>query len=119
MAKGSGSRRNAQSQRRTIAPGAAQGDRVYKKAFGAVEEEPPPGPGGRIMHAISALGDSAVVCGGEMPEWGALAPKSLTGSPVIIHPMSRTPAAFERALNAGTNVTMPLGMRSGETAHGK
>jgi uncharacterized glyoxalase superfamily protein PhnB len=45
----------------------------------------------------------------EMPEWGALGPKSLNGSPVTLHLyVEDADAAFERAVKAGAKVTMPL-----------
>jgi len=37
------------------------------------------------MHAMIRIGDSAVMLVDEVPEWGALGPKSLNGSPVTIH----------------------------------
>jgi uncharacterized glyoxalase superfamily protein PhnB len=64
---------------------AADAIEFYKKAFGAVEESRLPGPDGRIMHALIRIGGAAVMLNDEMPEWGALGPKMLKGSPVTIH----------------------------------
>jgi PhnB protein len=92
-----------------ICAGAADAIEFYKKAFGAVEEARLPGPGGRIMHAMLRIGDSAVMLVDEMPEWGALGPKSLKGSPVTIHLyVENADATVERAVKAGAKVTMPL-----------
>ena len=92
-----------------ICAGAADAIEFYKKAFGAVEEARLPGPGGRIMHAMIRIGDSAVMLVDEMPEWGALGPKSLKGSPVTVHLyVENADATFERAVKAGAKVTMPL-----------
>ncbi|HEV3009572.1 MAG TPA: VOC family protein [Burkholderiales bacterium] len=92
-----------------ICAGAADAIEFYKKAFGAVEEARLPGPGGKIMHAMIRIGDSTVMLVDEMPEWGALGPKSLKGSPVVIHLfVENADAAFERAVKAGAKVTMPL-----------
>jgi len=45
----------------------------------------------------------------EMPEWGALGPKSLKGSPVTIHLyVDDVDAVVERAVKAGAKVTMPV-----------
>jgi len=45
----------------------------------------------------------------EMPEWGALGPKSLKGTPVTIHLYVEDVDAFvERAVKAGAKVTMPV-----------
>jgi PhnB protein len=45
----------------------------------------------------------------EMPEWGALGPKSLKGSPVTVHLyVENADATIERAVKAGAKVTMPL-----------
>ena len=61
------------------------------------------------MHAMIRIGDSAVMLVDEMPEWGALGPKSLKGSPVTIHLYVEDVDAFvERAVKAGAKVTMPV-----------
>src|SRR5258706_15883255 len=45
----------------------------------------------------------------EMPEWGALGPKALKGSPVTIHLYVDDVDAFvARAMKAGAKVTMPV-----------
>jgi uncharacterized glyoxalase superfamily protein PhnB len=92
-----------------ICAGAADAIEFYKKAFGAVEEARLPGPGGKLMHAMIRIGDSAVMLVDEMPEFGALGPKSLKGSPVTVHLyVENADATFERAVKAGAKVTMPL-----------
>jgi PhnB protein len=92
-----------------ICAGAADAIEFYKKAFGAVAEACLPGPGGKIMHAMLRIGDSAVMLVDEMPEWGALGPKSLKGSPVTVHLyVENADATVERAVKAGAKVTMPL-----------
>ncbi len=81
----------------------------YKKAFGAEELMRLPDPQGKIMHACIRIGDSAVMLADENPECGGLGPKSLKGSPVTIHlQVEDADAAFQRAVAAGANVTMPL-----------
>ena len=92
-----------------ICAGAADAIEFYKKAFNAVEVVRLPGPQGRLMHAMIRIGDSAVMLVDEMPEWGALGPKSLKGSPVTIHLYVEHVDAFvKRAVDAGAKITMPL-----------
>ena len=92
-----------------ICAGAAAAIEFYKKAFNAVEEGRLPGPQGRIMHAMIRIEGSAVMLVDEMPEWGALGPKSLKGSPVTIHLYVADVDAFvARAVGAGAKITMPL-----------
>ena len=92
-----------------ICRGAADAIEFYKKAFGATEQMRLPGPDGRIMHAALLIGDSLVMLVDEMPEWGALGPQSLNGSPVTIHiSVDNADAFVERAVKAGAKVTMPV-----------
>ncbi len=99
---------------RTVTPhlvcaGAADAIEFYKKAFGAVEAARLPGPDGKLMHAMIRVGDSAIMLGDEAPQWGALGPKSLKGSPVTIHLYVEDADQFvARAVKAGAKVTMPL-----------
>ena len=92
-----------------ICAGAAKAIDFYVKAFGATESARLPGPDGRLMHAAVRIGDSTVMLVDEMPEWGALGPKSLKGSPVTLHIYVEDVDAFvERAVEAGARVTMPV-----------
>ena len=92
-----------------ICAGAANAIEFYKKAFGAVEEARLPGPNGRLMHAVIRIFGDAVMLVDEMPEWGALSPKSLKGSPVTLHLyVEDVDAAVKRAVGAGAKVTMPV-----------
>jgi len=92
-----------------VCAGAAQAIEFYKQAFGAIEKGRMPGPDGRLMHAAVKIGDSTVMLVDEMPEWGALGPKSLKGSPVTIHLYVEDVDSFvARAVKAGAKVTMPL-----------
>src|SRR5690242_1227171 len=85
-----------------ICAGAADAIEFYKKAFGAVEEGRMAGTKGRLMHAMIRINGSAVMLVDEMPEWGALGPKSLKGSPVTIHLyVEDVDAVVKRAVDAG------------------
>ena len=68
-----------------VVRGAAKAIDFYKKAFDAKEEARLPGPNGMIMHASIRIGDSSVMLMDESPEWKAVGPLSLRGSPVTIH----------------------------------
>lgn len=92
-----------------ICAGAADAIEFYKKAFNAMEVGRLAGPQGRLMHAMIRIEGSAVMLVDEMPEWGALGPKSLKGSPVTIHLYVEDVDAFvKRAVAAGAKITMPL-----------
>ncbi len=92
-----------------VCAGAADAIEFYKKAFNAVEGGRLPGPQGRLMHAMIRIEGSAVMLVDEMPEWGALGPKSLKGSPVTIHLYVEDVDAFvKRAVAAGAKITMPV-----------
>ena len=92
-----------------ICAGAVEAIEFYKKAFGAEELCRMPGPQGRLMHGMIKIGDCNVMLVDEMPEWGALGPKSLKGSPVTIHLyVEDVDATVAQAVKAGAKVTMPV-----------
>jgi PhnB protein len=92
-----------------ICAGAGEAIEFYKKAFGAVELSRLPGPDGKVMHASIRIGDSVIMLNDEMPQWGTFGPNALKGSPVTIHLyVENADAVFNRAVNAGAKVTMPL-----------
>ncbi|HSN41872.1 MAG TPA: VOC family protein [Burkholderiales bacterium] len=92
-----------------VCAGAADAIAFYKKAFNAVEGGRLPGPQGKLMHAMIRIEGSAVMLVDEMPECGALGPKSLKGSPVTIHLYVKdVDAVVARAEAAGAKVTMPV-----------
>jgi uncharacterized glyoxalase superfamily protein PhnB len=88
---------------------AAKAIEFYRQAFGAVEELRLPGPGGKIMHAQIRIGGAAIMLVDEVPQWGALSPTTLKGSPVTIHLFVPDVDAFvATAVKAGAKVTMPV-----------
>jgi len=92
-----------------VCAGVADAIEFYKKAFNAEEGGRLPGPDGRIMHAMIRIAGSPVMLVDEMPEWGALGPKSLKGSPVTIHIYVENVDAFTaQAVAAGAKITMPV-----------
>jgi PhnB protein len=103
-----------------VCAGAAKAIEFYKEAFGAVEQARLPGPDGRLMHAAIRIGDSSVMLADEMPEWGALGPKSLKGSPVTLHLYVDDADAFvARAVKAGAKVTMQVAEQFWGDRYGK
>jgi PhnB protein len=92
-----------------VCAGAAEAIAFYKKAFGAVETMRLPGKDGRLMHAAIRIGQARIMLVDEMPEWGALSPKSLNGSPVTIHLyVDNVDAVFARAVKAGATAKLPV-----------
>jgi uncharacterized glyoxalase superfamily protein PhnB len=74
-----------------------------------VEEARLPGQDGRLMHAVIRIHGDAVMLVDEMPEWGALSPRSLKGSPVTLHVYVEDVDVFvQRAVDAGAKLTMPV-----------
>lgn len=92
-----------------ICAGAADAIEFYKKAFNAVELGRVPGPQGKLLHAMIRIGDSAIMLVDEFPDWNAFGPKSLKGSPVMIHLyVPDVEAFFKQAVAVGAKIAMPL-----------
>ena len=92
-----------------VCANAADAMKFYSKAFNAVEQMRMPGPNGKLMHASMRVGDSTLMLVDENPEWGALGPKSLKGSPVTIHMyVDDVDATVAQAVAAGAKITMPV-----------
>ncbi len=92
-----------------VCAGAADAIGFYKQAFGAAELSRMPGPGGKLMHAMLRIGDSALMLVDEAPEWNMLGPKALKGSPVTIHLyVTDVDATVAKAVAAGAKLTMAV-----------
>ena len=92
-----------------VCANAADAMNFYAKAFNAVEQMRMPGPNGKLIHASMRIGDSTLMLVDENPEWGALGPKSLKGSPVTIHMyVENVDSTVAQAVAAGAKVTMPV-----------
>ncbi|WP_299620962.1 VOC family protein [Pelagibius sp.] len=81
----------------------------YEKVFGAKEALRMPTPDGSvIMHAEIEIGDSRIMMGEEMPDWGALSPLSLGGTPLSLHLyVADVDAIYAAALAEGATGKMP------------
>ncbi len=91
-----------------ICANAADAIDFYKRAFGAREVSRTAQPNGKLMNAILRIGDSSLMLMDENPEWGALGPGLLKGSPVGIHLyVDDVDAAFAHAVKEGATARMP------------
>jgi PhnB protein len=92
-----------------IIQGAAQAIDFYKRAFGAVEMLRMPGPDGKIGHAEIRIAESVIMLADEHPEMGARSPKTLGGSPILLHLyVPDVDRVFAQAIAAGGKVTRPV-----------
>jgi uncharacterized glyoxalase superfamily protein PhnB len=93
-----------------VVEGAADAMDFYKRAFGAEELGRAPMPDGKkLMHGLMKVGDSMLMLVDAFPEFGAKGPKELGGSPVTVHLYTEdADAAFQRALEAGCSIAMPI-----------
>jgi PhnB protein len=102
--------------------GAANAIAFYKKAFGAKEEFRLEDRDKRIGHAEITIGDGRLMLSDEYPDFGALSPASIGGSPVRLHLyVEDVDETMKRAQSAGATVLRPAqdqfhGNRSGMIA---
>ncbi len=82
----------------------------YKAAFGAEEVFALVDPSdGRIGHAEIRLGPTVIMLSDEYPDFGALSPETLGGSPVKMHIyVENVDAAFAHALKHGAVEVRPV-----------
>ena len=81
----------------------------YKKAFGARETMRLAEPSGKIGHAEVDIGGSILMISDEYPDYGALSPTSIGGTPVKLHLyVDDADAVFARAIEAGAKVVRAL-----------
>ena len=105
-----------------IVKGAVRALDFYRRAFGATEIYRLAEPSGRIGHSEFQIGGSTLMLADEYPDWGALAPTSLGGTPVKLHlRVDDVDAFMKRAVAAGaTELRAPkdefFGERSGMLA---
>ncbi|MCR4265935.1 MULTISPECIES: VOC family protein [Hyphomicrobiales] len=78
----------------------------YIAAFGATEEFRMTDPSdGRVGHAELKFGDSIVMLADEYPDFGALSPDTIGGSPVTLHLSTKAvDDDLARAVDAGATV---------------
>ncbi|MGH9940963.1 MAG: VOC family protein [Pyrinomonadaceae bacterium] len=77
----------------------------YRQAFGATELMRLADPGGKIGHAELVIGDSRVMIADEFPDMNFRSPRTIGGSPVIIHLyVEDADAVAGRAVAAGARL---------------
>jgi PhnB protein len=68
-----------------VVKGAALAIQFYVDVFGAREIYRLAEPSGKIGHAELTIGEGKLMVADEYPDWGALSPASIGGSPVSMH----------------------------------
>lgn len=87
----------------------AEAVEFYQKAFGAEPEFVLKAPDGNLMHATMSIGGAKFHLANECVEYGNRSPLTLGGTPVTIHlHVADSDAVFQRAVEAGCEVRMPL-----------
>jgi PhnB protein len=88
----------------------AEAIEFYKRAFGAQELARMGSPDGqKVWHAELQIGDSRLMLSDEFSEMDVRSPKALGGTASSLHLyVEDADAAFERAVEAGATVAMPL-----------
>jgi PhnB protein len=81
----------------------------YVRVFGAVERMRMNAPDGRVAHAELAIGDGLIMVSDEFPDYGALAPGSIGGSPVTMAVyVEDVDAVCDAAIAAGATAKVPV-----------
>lgn len=92
-----------------IVNGAARAIEFYVRAFGAKEKFRLAEPTGKIGHAELEIAGGLVMLADEYPDFGALSPPTIGGTPVSIHLyVADVDALVARAEAAGATVLRPL-----------
>jgi PhnB protein len=87
-----------------IVDGADEAIRFYTEVLGAKERMRLGGPEGKVGHAELEFGESAIMLADEHPEMGARGPKTIDGTPVMIHLyVEDVDGVFQAALERGAN----------------
>jgi PhnB protein len=87
---------------------AARAIAFYQQVFGAAEVMRLAASDGKVAHAEIRIGDSQIMLADEFPDWGALSPQTVGGSPVtIMLYVEDCDAVFNRAIAAGATVQHP------------
>jgi PhnB protein len=94
----------------------------YARALGAEERRRITLPNGKVMSLALRFGELPVMVADEFPEMGVLGPRSIGGTPVVLHLLTDdVEALWQQAVDAGAEVRHPLqdafwGERHGQIA---
>lgn len=95
-----------------VVPGAEEAAALYVKALGAEIKTMKKGPDGKVMNAQLKVGNSMLMLNDEFPDWGVFGPGKYGGTAVTIHLfVEDVDAAWQQAVDAGFEVTMPLAVQ--------
>lgn len=96
-----------------VVDGAAAAIDFYVQAFGATEYMRLAGPGGKLVHAAIDVNGAMIMLNDDFPEMcdgASTTPTALGGTPVTVHLQftDDVDARFQRAIDAGATVVMPV-----------
>lgn len=92
-----------------VVKGASRAIEFYVKAFGAIELYRLSEPSGKVGHAELEINGGRFMLADEYPDFGALSPVTLGGTPISIHLyVPDVDQWVERAVAAGASVLRPL-----------
>lgn len=92
-----------------IVRGAPAAIEFYRKAFGAKELFRLKEPSGKVGHAELSIGGACVMIADEYPDFGALSPVAVGGTPVALHLyVENVDEVVKNAVDAGATILQPL-----------
>jgi len=91
-----------------VCKNAAKAIDYYKEVFNAKEKVRMAGPGGVIMHAELVIGDSHLMLCDEIPGFATAPPADVPNFVNLFLYTENVDAVFNRAVQAGAKVEMPL-----------
>jgi PhnB protein len=93
-----------------IVDGAAAAIDFYSAVLGAAQRgDRMETPDGKVGHAELTVGDSLIMLADEAPDWGAVGPRTVGGTPVTIHLyVEDVDDVFGKAVAAGATEVQPV-----------
>jgi PhnB protein len=93
-----------------IVDGAADAIDFYSAVLGASQRgDRMTTPDGKVGHAELTVGDSLIMLADEAPDWGAVGPRTVGGTPVTLHLyVENVDEVFANAIGAGATEVQPV-----------
>jgi PhnB protein len=91
-----------------VVKGAPQAIAFYEKAFGAKEIFRLTMPDGKVGHAELLVGGARFMLADEHPDFGAIGPVTIGGTPVSLYLCDRRDKTVESAVSAGGTLLRPV-----------